>query len=465
MTKKQLAARLRPHKQEHVLHWWSDLSESQRNALASQVASIDLDLIAHEMRRGPLAPEPDFLAQFEPPPVVKPSGSRDDAQAKATGEAMLRAGEVGLVLVAGGQGTRLGYNAPKGTFPIMPLSGKTLFELHAEKIRALEARHDAELPLYVMTSTATDDATRTYFAEHDHLGLGAGRVRFFRQDNMPVVDRDGRLIMSAKHAIAMSPNGHGGTVPALAKSGMLDDMRGRGVRDLFYFQVDNVLVKIADPVFMGYHRLRSAQMSLKVLEKREPEEGLGVVGCVGRQFHVVEYSDLDKDHKYRRDSDGRLTYRMGSIAIHAFTVDFLGRMSRLPNGLPIHQAKKAVSYLDEDGHLREPEAGVKNAIKFETFIFDVLPQAENALVFETVREEDFAPVKNAEGPDSPQTAKQALIDLWGAWLDAAGSRLPRDANGHVAASLEISPLFAQDADDLRERLGNDAFRLDMGQAR
>ncbi len=461
MTKQLLLNQLKPLGQDHILQWWDELADDARSALAAQIAAVDFDMIAKEMERGPVAPSQEFLAKFMPPSCVKPRGSQGDAEAEAAGQELLAANQVGLVLVAGGQGTRLGFDHPKGMFPIMPLSGKTLFQLHAEKILALKKRYGASLPLYVMTSDATDAETRQYFADHGSLGLGADGVQFFKQDNNAVVDRDGKLLMASKGRLAQSPNGHGGTIQALAKSGMLDDMRGRGVTDVFYFQVDNALVQIADPLFMGYHRLRHAEMSLKVLEKRDPEEGLGVVGLVDGRHHVVEYSDLPDPQKYQRDDDGKLTYRMGSIAIHAFSVDFLGRMSQLPKGLPIHQAQKDMPFIDKNGKFVQPEKGAKNGIKFETFIFDVLPHAARVVVYQTVREEDFAPVKNAEGDDSPATARQALVNLWGSWLEEATGKLPRDGDGNVAVAMEISPLDAQDAATLRQHLAEAAIRLDF----
>ncbi len=460
MTKDELAKRLEAHGQTHVLRWWEDLSDEQRRALAEQVQAIDLDWIEEQMRRGPLNPSEEFLSRFKPASAVRPGRGAEDEDARAAGEQLLREGRVGLVLVAGGQGTRLRFPHPKGMFPILPLSGKTLFQLHAEKILALRRRYKAALPLYIMTSDATDAETRRYFQANDYLGLGEDGVRFFKQDSLPVVGRDGKLLLSSKHQLAMSPNGHGGAIAALQKSGALDHMRRLGLTDVFYFQVDNVLVQIADPLFMGYHALQQADMSLKVLEKRDPEEGLGVVGVVDGKHYIVEYSDLPDEQKYAVDDDGRLVYRMGSIAIHAFRVDFLQRMAERAD-LPIHQAFKDVPYLAENGQLVVPPKDAKNGVKFEMFIFDVLPLAERVVVFETEREKDFAPVKRAEGEDSPATARQALANLWGSWLEACTGGLPRSRSGDVSVDLEISPLIASDEDELRERLREGAIRLDF----
>ena len=451
MSKEMLCKRLQKCGQEHVLRWWDELSADEQDGLAAQIESLDLDFIAREKEQGSVEPSPDFLPRFEPPPAVKPSGSAQDEEAATAGEEMLAHGEVGLVLVAGGQGSRLGYDGPKGTFPIGPITGKTLFHLHAERILAAHHKYGAAIPLYIMTSDATDQATRDFFADNDYLGLGEDGVLFFTQGNMPVVDRNWKLLMNSKNSIAVSPNGHGGCIQALKDSGMIDHMREHGIRHLSYFQVDNVLVQTTDPVFLGYHGLRESEMSLKVLSKRDPEERLGVVGSVDGKLYVVEYSDLPKEKKHERNHDGQLRYRMGSIAIHAFTVDFLDRMSQLPGGMPLHRAEKDVAYIDSDGNAQHP-CGEKNGIKFESFIFDVLPEAANALVFETVREADFSPVKNPEGEDSPATARQDLANMYAGWLDAAGVRLPRDAQGNVALDVEIGPLFALDAVQLQERL-------------
>ena len=450
--RKQLEDTLAPFEQQHTLRWWDDLSLAEQERLAQQIEQLDLETLEREMKRGPLVPAPEFLAKFQPPPYVRPSGSAEDAKAKAIGEELLRQGEVALVLVAGGEGTRLGYDGPKGTLPIGPVTGKTIFELHAEKIRAMRFRYGCALPLYVMTSDVTDDATRRFFDEHGNLGLGSDGVAFFRQGSTPVVNRMGKLLMSSKSTIATSPDGHGGCIAALKDSGMLGDMRSRGVSVVFYFQVDNVLAQIADPVFLGYHRQRQADMSLKVLQKRDPREDVGVVGCVEGRLHIVEYRDLTVEQEYETDDLGQLKYRMGSIAMHAFTLDFLERMSDLPDGLPIHQGHKDVPYVDDDGTLQC--TGQRNGITFETFVFDVLPHAKNALVFETIREQDFSPVKNPHGMDSPETAKRALVNLYSSWLERSHGMLPRDERGNVSVSVEISPLFALDAEDLRSRLGD-----------
>ena len=458
MLREKLYDHLHPYGQEHVLRWWDALSPAQKDGLAAQVLSLDLALIDREKHGKPSESIGELLAKFEQPPVVKPSGSAEDASAKTTGEQMLQSGEVALVLVAGGLGTRLKFAGPKGCFPITPIKRKTLFDLHAEKITALKRRYGASLPLYVMTSDATDDATRSFFLQRDNLGLGADGVCFFKQDNMPVVDVNWKLLMSSKDSIAMSPDGHGGAIQALRKSGAIDDMRQRGITDVFYFQVDNVLVQIADPLFLGYHRLKGAEMSLKVLEKRDPEENLGTAGRFRGRLRVVEYSDLTREQQHEPDPSGMLKYRMGSIAIHAFTVDFLARMSEPPRSLPLHRASKDVPYVDENGLKREPE-GENNGIKFERFIFDALPEAKNALLFQTSRERDFSPVKNPEGEDSPMTARRSLVELHAAWLADAGVQLPRDDKGNVAVTVEISPLFALDAEEVKSRLA-DGFWLD-----
>lgn len=453
MSKETLLDKLRPYRQAHVLRCWDTLLPTERQLLTIQIDSLDLDALEAQRSCDSLAPVEDLLASFTQPEVITPSGTPEDERAKDTGEALLRNGQIGLVLVAGGQGTRLKFDGPKGCFPITPIHGRTLFELHAEKIAGLRQRYGGPLALYVMTSDATDEATREFFATGDNLGLGGEGVRFFKQANMPVVDREWKMLMSTEGSIAMSPNGHGGCIDALRDSGMLADMRRRGITDVFYFQVDNVLVQIADPLFMGYHRMAGAEMSLKVLEKRDPLEGLGAVGCCDGRLHIIEYSDLSDEQKHERDHEGRLKYRMGSIAIHAFTVDFLERMSQKPRSMPFHQARKDVPYVDEEGVCQEPQ-GARNGTKFEKFIFDALPEAENALVFETVREHDFAPVKNVEGEDSPRTAKQSLVTLYADWLSECGIELPRDRDGNATFAIEISPLFALDAEDLRAHLAD-----------
>ena len=271
----------------------------------------------------------------------------------AIGAAALAAGEVAVVVVAGGLGTRLGFDGPKGTYPIGPVSAASLFQIHAEKVVAIGRRYGKTPPLYIMTSPENHEATARFFAENGQFGLE--HVRLFVQGQMPAVDREsGKILLAEKGHLALSPDGHGGTLKALAAPGpdgapsCLDEMRERGIRTIFYFQVDNPLVKIADPTFLGLHRSADAEMSFKVVEKQMPEEKLGVVVSVDGSPRVIEYSDLPAELAERREPDGSLELWAGSIAIHLIEREFVERLV-VGLHLPFHRAIKKVSYVDDSG--------------------------------------------------------------------------------------------------------------------
>jgi UDP-N-acetylglucosamine/UDP-N-acetylgalactosamine diphosphorylase len=366
----------------------------------------------------------------------------------------LAAGEVGVILVAGGSGTRLGYEGPKGTFPIGPVSAASLFQIHAEKILALARRHGRTVPLYIMTSPENHEVTQAFFESHGRFGLE--HVRFFTQGQMPAVDRTtGKVLLASKDRVALSPDGHGGTLAALAAPGpgatasCLDEMRELGVRTLFYFQVDNPLVRIAEASFIGLHREADAEVSFKVVERLAPEEKLGVVVAVDGRPQVIEYSDLPAELAGKRVLEGSLELWAGSIAVHILERSFIERLVT-EERLPFHRALKKVSYVDETGQKIKPAE--PNGVKFEQFIFDALPRAQRFAMVETDRAGEFEPLKNAVGPDSPATVHQRMSDQFANWLEQAGAVVPRRPDGSVPFGIEISPLFALDATELKSKI-------------
>ena len=387
--------------------------------------------------------------RIEPVPVA-PAGGPDAAERRAQGEDALRAGEVAVLVVAGGQGTRLGSDQPKGLYPVGPVSGKTLYQIHAEKVLALRRRYGVAMPFLVMTSPATDAPTRAYFAAQHSFGLPPEDVWFFRQGTMPALDlATGRLLLEAPGRLFLSPDGHGGTLTALHDSGLLDRLLSQGIRHLFYFQVDNPLVKVADPEFLGRHVHARSEVSSKVVPKLGPTDKLGNFARVDGHCTIIEYSDLPRELAEQRDASGRLLLWGGNTAIHLFDLAFLARVNRLPERIPFHLARKKVPHVDHVGQPVRPQ--VENALKFERFIFDVLPLAQHWLIAETSRREEFAPLKNAEGADSPAAVRQGLSDLAADWLEAAGATVPRRSDGS-APPLEISPLFALDREELATKV-------------
>ena len=447
--------RARAAGQGHLFRWWGALSDSQRSQLAEQVAAMDFDELARLIalakqggaKVGPLddAEPVDYVAL-----PATPAEKEAEQRARQTGEAALRAGRVAALVVAGGQGTRLGFDGPKGMFPIGPVTGKTLFELHAHKLIALAERYGASIPLYVMTSAATHEATVAYFEAHEFLGLGGGNVRFFRQGMVPIVDRQHRVILAEKGRIATSPNGHGGTLRALHDEGMLAEMAARGVDLIAYFQVDNPLVRSVDPAFIGYHLQADAEMSSKAMRKRDPQEKIGAFARVRGALCVIEYSDLTPGQMRERDGSGRLKYGLGSPAMHVISRTFAERFISAGRQLPYHIAEKRVPCVNEEG--RHVKPGEPNGLKFETFIFDALRYTTRSVIMEIRRDDEFSPVKNDDGVDSAATARRDLSNQFGRWLEAAGVAVPRDAAGNVGVRLEIDPRFALDADELGRKV-------------
>ncbi len=445
-----LQRKLQQYRQEHVLSWWDRLEDEQRRVLIDQLSSIDLDRLSRlyaEREHTYRAPDSSRIKPLD----IVPADAPDNASMRTAGEEALRRGEVAALVVAGGQGSRLGFEHPKGMFSIGPISRKSLFQIHAEKVLALGRRYGKQPPLLIMTSPATDAETRQFFAGQDYFGLPKEEVFFFCQGTMPALDlATGKLLLEAPGRLFLSPDGHGGTLTALRKSGLLDQLRRRGIRHLFYFQVDNPLVKVADPVFIGRHLSQRSEASSKIVPKQGPKDRLGNLVLVDGRCSMIEYSDLPDSLANERDANGRLRLWAGSPAIHIFDMDFLARVTEGAGLLPFHTARKKVPYLDDKGQVVQPQK--ENALKFERFIFDVLPLAERWLVMETSHREEFAPLKNAEGADSPKTVQAALTNLVADWLTGAGVEVPRTGSGEPAAALEISPLFALDAEQFAQRV-------------
>ena len=440
--------RLRTHRQEHLLFGWEKLTDQLRQDFVATLATLDWrELGELYARRAETTKLPDLGGALAPPVEWEQS----DATLEALGSVALQRGRVAVVLVAGGQGSRLGSDLPKGCFPITPVTGKSLYQVHAEKVVALGKRHNLTPPLFIMTSPATDGPTRDFFARHNHFGLDPEYVRYFQQGTMPAMDlATGKLLLDSPGKPFLAPDGHGGCLSALENQGHLAWMQEHGIRNVFYFQVDNPLVKVADPNFLGRHLRAESQASSKVVPKRSAGEKVGVFVSIAGRCHLVEYSDLPQNMAEERLPDGTLRFAAGSPAIHLFSVEFLRRVASGSGegGLPFHVARKKVPHIDTTTGARViPEK--ENALKFERFIFDALPQADRWLLVGVTHEGEFAPLKNGEGPDSPDTVRKAQSRLAATWLAKRSVRLPRDERGDPLVPVEISPLVALGPDDLK----------------
>ncbi len=447
----ELLDRIRPFGQDHLLRFWDRLDPAAQRRLAEQIGAIDFAEVARLFAQRDADDGVRALAERATSPPALRLGAADprfppeDVRRRAAED--LAAGHVGVVLVAGGQGTRLGFPHPKGMFPIGPVSGCSLFQIHFEKVLATARRYGRPVPLFLMTSRATHEETVAYIERHDRFGLPREDLTVFCQGTMPAVDAEtGKILLEAAGALALSPDGHGGMLAALARCGGLDRMRARGIERLFYLQVDNPLVDICGLDFLGAHLLAGSEASTQVVAKRSPQDRVGNVVSVDGRLQVIEYSDLPDDVAERRKADGSLAIWAGSIAVHVFEADFLAREAERAGSLPFHVARKKVAHLDASGHRVEPEQ--PNALKFERFIFDLLPAAERAIVVEVDPATAFAPLKNASGAesDTPESVQAAMVNLHAAWVHRAGIPL---AEG---TPVEISPLFALDAAEFARKV-------------
>lgn len=436
--------------QGHVFAFWAQLTAAERANLLAQAQEVDLAETAR-LYQSLVASKAATTVSLEgllPAPYEKlPEKGGDRARwekARATGEAALRDGRVGIFTVAGGQGTRLGYDGPKGTFGITPIKGKSLFQVFAEKIIAAGRRYGRPLHWFIMTSHANHEQTENFFVEHKYFGMDRGRVHFFRQGRMPAVDFGGKIILESKSSIALSPDGHGGSLRALHRSGALDLMQKEGVDVLSYFQVDNPLVRCVDPDFIGFHLQSGSEMSSKTVPKVGPEEKVGHFCLQNGHVCVIEYSDMSAALQQETNPDGSLRFGSGSIGIHVIDREFARRMAAGGEGvsMPFHRADKKIPTIDVSGASVRPEK--PNGVKFELFVFDALPFARNSIVVETARADDFSPVKNATGVDSAQTCREDQLRQFARWLKAAGVNVPTDATGLPAQPIEVSPLFGYD---------------------
>ncbi len=455
--------KLRKYGQDFVASKLESLTGEARAKLEKQLSEIDFDeleeLIRDYVLRKPVTEIPSDLA----PAPFFPFPAKDEAQkkyyekARKEGERLLSEGKVAMLVVAGGQGTRLGFDGPKGTYPITPVKHKTLFQYFAETIRRVSEKYGRALHWFIMTSELNDKCTREFFRENNYFGLGEKNITFFTQGTMPAISYEGKLLMNAPDSLALSPNGHGGTLLALKKSGALDEMKKNGVEYISYFQVDNPLAPMADPLFLGLHSLEKSEISSRMLPKTNPYEKLGNFCVSGGRLQIIEYSDMPAELAERKNPDGTLAFLAGSPAIHVVSRTFIEELTKDGRlNMPWHRADKKVPYINDDGELVKPEQ--PNAVKLESFIFDALPLAKHTMVLEGSRKDHFAPTKNATGVDSAESCRQMLCARDAERLELAGKKVPRKADGTPDCIVEISPATVCDNDDAAGILAADKYK-------
>ncbi len=401
MNYEEAYAILKKHSQEHVLKFYSELNETEKKSLLDQIESIDWSIFealsedSAVFKRGKFEP----LGALEKEEIAKRK-----AEFEKVGLECLAKGKAGAVLLAGGQGTRLGLDKPKGTLNVGITHTLYLFEAHIKWLLTLKERSGAYVPLYIMTSTINHDDTVNFFKEHNFFGYDESYIRFFVQEMTPAVDYNGKIYMSSKSEIALSPNGNGGWFRSMMKAGLVEDMKERGIEYLSAFSVDNVLQKINDPAFVGAAVIYGTDIAAKVVRKADAHERVGVLCLEDGRPSIVEYYEVTEEMAAMRDANGRFAYDFGVILNYLFKLD---RLIELTNKeMPLHIVKKKIPYIDENGEKVVPSE--PNGYKFETLILDMVHLMGSCLSYEVEREKEFAPIKNMTGVDSLESARELM---------------------------------------------------------
>ncbi len=401
MTLQEAKDKLTTAGQEHILAFYEKLTQEEKEGLLSQIQELDLGLLdllkegTSELEKGKLEP----LGALT---IEEIQEKKDNYEAK--GVAALKECKVGAVLLAGGQGTRLGFDKPKGMLNVGITKELYIFEQLIQNMMGVVEKTGAWIPLFIMTSEKNNEDTVNFFREKNYFGYNQDYVFFFVQQMAPSVSYDGKIYMEEKGRISTSPNGNGGWFISLVNAGLLDKINELGVKWLNVFAVDNVLQKIADPVFVGAVVESGCECGAKVVAKAEPNERVGVLCLEDGKPSIVEYYEMTDEMIHSRDKDGKLLYNYGVILNYLFQVDVLVKIMK--ESLPTHIVEKKIPYMNENGEYEKPED--VNGYKFETLVLDMIHMMDRCLSFEVVREKEFAPIKNATGVDSLESARELM---------------------------------------------------------
>ena len=401
MTYENALEILKKYGQEHVLAYYDELNDEEKQSLLLQIDEIDFSMFDVLKEKGTAGK----AGSITPTAALTLDTIKEYEFAyKVLGETAIQKGQLALVMLAGGQGTRLGFDGPKGTYNIGLTRDLYIFECQVKTILTVVKTLGRWIHLYIMTSDKNYEATTSFFAEHKNFGYKEEYLHFFKQELVPSVDFNGKILMEAPSKICLSPNGNGGWFSSMKRAGLVDQLDKEGIRYINVFAVDNVLQQIADPVFVGATIESGCVSGSKVVRKCDPYERVGAMCLENGKPSIVEYYELTPEMAEAKNENGSLQYGFGVILNYLFRVDKL--MAIAEKSLPLHVVEKKVPYIDENGTEHKPET--PNAYKFETLILDMVYMMDNSLPFEVDREKEFAPVKNATGTDSVETARALL---------------------------------------------------------
>jgi len=445
---------LKKYNQTHILKHYQSLNVSEKEKLTSEIGNIDFELafsLYNEIsqQKIPIKHKIDAYPARMLTIPKNPAEQKQREAARILGESLISEKRIAVLIVAGGHGSRLGFNGPKGMFPITPIKNKSFFQLFAESVLALSLRYKIVIPLLIMMDTEMLAQAKDFFKTNNFFGLDPQTVILFEQEMLPTLNADGKLILKDKTHLFINPSGHGGCIKALHETGLLKKLIKDGYSDLFYCQIDNPLVNIMDPVFIGYHKLENSEISTKIVRRNSCEEKVGIFASENGKAKVIEYSDLTPDNRCILDNNGEIRDWAGNTAIHMISLDFIQRLNEHGFSLPYHKAIKMVNSFGEEG------GNVKiKGYKFETFIFDAIPLAKNTCCMEISREEEFAPLKNSHGADSPETVRNLLSNMYKNCLKDAGIKV------NSLVQVEISPLFALSKEELSSKINGMNIKSD-----
>lgn len=398
---------VKKYNQEHLLKFYNELDEEQKNKLIEQILNIDFEKMENLYNMAKKKVELDNI-KIEPAPYVdKDKISNEDKERYIKiGTDVIKAKKFAVVTMAGGQGTRLGHSGPKGTFDLGLDSHKSIFEILIDNLKKARELYGVDIPWYLMTSEENDSDTKKFFEDNNYFDYPKESVKFFKQCQLPMLGKDGKLLLDENKLIKEASDGHGGILKAMLKNNLIEEIENEKIEWVFISGVDNVLAKLVDPLFIGMTIDKGAVASVKSVEKTDPKEKVGVFCKKNGRIGVVEYTEISEEMASLRADDGSLVYGDLNAVFHLYNINALKQI--LKEELPYHTAIKKCKYLDENGKLIVPEE--PNAYKFESFIFDSFEMFDEVAILRVKREEEFAPVKNAEGKDSPETARELYIN-------------------------------------------------------